>query len=465
MANQIVLAWTVSVSGTPFGPAAAALALAAVPLYANPVTDPVLGQFFGLTVDSDNTVAGAGSATRTLTLNLDSVNAPEAPPPFPCHPRTSTPPVLPYPLRRAVPLLGSFLPTNGSAVVAATVSPVGRISIGDVVQFLSQPGVFYTVLLVGAASITLTAVYTGTTKNTGAFKEVAAPVTSAAFYSTSPLDTSAIATIPAGPGARTVELTYDDSVGGGPFTVTVALTGKRPAAVVLDAGSVDIAEIINITVATYGSFDNSVGQITLSELTGALAAVPAGATPNEFRVLTDEAQLRLGLALAYLPPSYFALAQQGSSQPPLAGDFIVTTGSKTVFTTEDQTAVLAAGNTIQFAERFENDPRVGPITTTYTIDAVGPKSFTLTAAFASLGADKKAFAAMRVTPSPAAPPTNAQLSGPLAQYVEPEVAGPPPDPPFPPATIPTPTFLSDLFAQTLRVALKMPVTPQAIVLI
>lgn len=53
MATQIVLAWTVDVTNTSFGPAQAAAALGAVPLYADVRTDPVLGQFFGLAVDDD----------------------------------------------------------------------------------------------------------------------------------------------------------------------------------------------------------------------------------------------------------------------------------------------------------------------------------------------------------------------------------------------------------------------------
>ena len=67
-----------------------------------------------------------------------------------------------------------------------------------------------------------------------------------------------------------------------------------------------------------------------------------------------------------------------------------------------------------------------------------------------------------MNPSPAAPPTNNQLSGPLAQFVATETAGPPPNPPLDPATVPVPTFLSGMFAQTLQMALAVPVTPDAI---
>lgn len=39
MSDQIVLSWTVDVGGTTVGPAEAAAALGAVPLYVDPVTD------------------------------------------------------------------------------------------------------------------------------------------------------------------------------------------------------------------------------------------------------------------------------------------------------------------------------------------------------------------------------------------------------------------------------------------
>ena len=234
MSDQLILAWTVDVTNSSFGPVQAAAALAAVTLYENPTTDPVLGQFFGLTVFSYSTAPGPSSATRTLTLNMTPAAA--APPPFPCHPRTSTPPELPYPLRTTKTLPGSFFVENGVATVDTTDSQIPSLSNGDVLQFLSQQGVFYTVAAPpGSTSIVITPAYSGTTGNTGAFKEVAAPVTLAAFYSTSELDTDAVATvppIPQGPGAQTVQLDYKDSTGS-PFTSTVTLTGKRPAAVVL----------------------------------------------------------------------------------------------------------------------------------------------------------------------------------------------------------------------------------------
>jgi hypothetical protein len=478
MANQIVLAWTVNVSGTSLGPAQAAAALAAVPLYDNPTTDPVLGQL-GLTVATDATVAGAGNATRTLTLNMTIVpGAPFAPPPFPCHPDTITPPVLPYRLRRAVSLPGAFLVATGSAVVATSTSQIGSLSVGDTIEFLEQLGVFYTVLLVGPTSITLTAFYTGTSADSLAAKILAAPVRRAALYSTSPLDTGGFATvpaIPAGSGARTVSLTYLDSLGAGPFTVTTTLTGRRPAAVALAGGSIDIAVITAMHVASTGAFANSVGQITLAELASALPVPLASATPADFLgPLTDEAQMLIDRALAYLPPSYFALAQQGASGPQLAGDFFVSTGSALVPTTADQTGALAPGNTIQFASQSN---------TTYTVQTVSSALVTLTAPYTGLdfnkkdantnkrpndltaNANKQPTGAFRIAPSMAASPTNAQLSGPLAQFVNPGNAVPPPLPPLPPATMSPPTFLSGLFTQALQLALAVPVVPSAIALI
>lgn len=491
MANQIVLAWTVEVAGTSLGPAAAAIALGAVPLYQNPTTDPVLGQLFGLTVDADATVAGAGNATRTLTLNMNSVNAPEAPPPFPCHPITTTPPVLPYPLLEAVTLGGSFFVQNGVATVDTTESQLQTLAPGDVMQFPSQPGVSYTLLLVTDTQLTLTAVYSGTTANTSAFIMQPAPVTRAAIYSSSELDTDAVAAttpaIPAGPGAQTVEITYDDSAGGGPFTASVNLTGKRPAEITLAPGSVDIASILNIVVASSGTFSNSVGQLTLVELSSALPPLPEQPppTPDFFRgPATDEGQLIISRALAYLPPSYFALAQPNASYPQLEGDFFVTTGSRRVLTSVDQSAVLSQGDIIRFASQFTLNRFSLTEDSLYTVDGVTPTAIMLTEGYTGIddnftgtnhvGVDSnngtkgnigatvqnKATGAFLVDPTPAVDPTDNQLAGPLAQFVSPATAGPPPI--LNPATVPTPTFLSDLFTRTLQLALSVPVTPEPI---
>ena len=492
MANKIILAWVVKVAGTSFGPAQAAAKLAAVPLYANPTTDPVLGQVFGLTVANDATTQDAVSATRTLTLNMTSVpGSPFAPPPFPCRPDTATVPVLPYTLRKTVTLAGLFSVINGSPVVQTSANQTPALNHLDVVQFASQPGVSYTVNLVGPTSVTLFAAYSGPSTAVKAVQVVSAPAKIPALYSTTSLDTNGVATspaIPAGSGARTVSLTYRDSTGAGPFTVVTPLTGKRPAAVALAVGSVDVASVVDLHVVGVGGFGSSVGQITLCDLASALPPVPANATPTDFKNLTDRAQVLIDRALAYLPPSYFSLAQQGASRPPLAGDFFVTTGSPSVPTSADQTSALAPGNTIRFASQLHDDTPFGSADVTYTVAAVSASPggigglVTLTTPYTGLDrtnkydsnnaprpsnvtahAQKQPTAATLVTPSPAAPPAAAQLSAPLAQYVNPGNAVPPPNPPLPPGGMsPSPAFLSGLFTQTLSLALAVPVAPQPI---
>lgn len=499
--TQIVLAWTVDVSNTTLGPAGAAAKLLAVPLYQDPTTDPVLGAFFGLTVASDvSSIPSASTAKRTLTLNMDGSHALKAPPPFPCNPRTSTPPVLPYPLRKTVTLRGSFFPSNGSTIVPTTMTQLPSLSTGGSIQFLSQQGVFYVVAAgTTATQINLTAPYTGTTQNTGAFKETSNPVSIAAIFSTSDLDTAGVATtpaIPAGPGARTVAITYTDSTGATGRAATATLTGKRPAAITFTNGDGIIAAIEGIYIVSSGSFGNNIGQITLVELSDSLPVLPTGLPPGTgigaaettvgkvgapiprtFRTMTDDAQLLVSRALAYLPPSYFALAQQGVAAPMLAGDFLVTTGAKDVPTTSDQTGALAAGNSIQFASQPG---------TLYTISQVTPKIVTLTEAYSGIddnftgqnqvgtnanagtkgnigtAVTKKVTGAM--SPVTSAPPSNTQLAGPLAQFVALETAAPPPD--LNPATVPTPTFLSGLYTRTLQLALAgVPITSATITFI
>jgi hypothetical protein len=495
MADQIVLAWTVDVTGTPFGPAEAATALGAVPLYTEVEADPVLGQLFGLTVDSDVTGTAGSTATRTLTLNMNAVNSPEAPPIFQCRPRSQIVDIdPPYPLTRNVSLVGSFFVSEGSTFVPTTATQVPSLSVGDSIQFLSQPGIFYTVAAITPTDITLTGAYTGTTANTEAFKEEPAPVVLAGIFSTSPLDTDGVGVtappIPAGPGARTIDLTYMDSTGAGPFTVSVSLTGKRPAPVTLDPGSVDIAEVVSMVITSTGGFGNSVGQLTLVELSEPLAPFPESPTLADFRRLTDETQLTIIRHLVYMPPSYFALAQQSTSQPELEGDFFVTTGSRRVATSADQTAALAPGNVIQFASQLTTNSPLGTVDVFYTVDAVGPRAITLTTPYTGLDdnftgsenlgvnsergtkgnvgsqVQNKATGARLVEPSPAAPPSDGQLSVLVGQFVAPAVAMPPPSPPLSPATILPPTFLSDLFTQTLQLALAgVPITPEPIMIV
>ncbi len=473
MADRIILAWTVDTAGSSFGSVAAAAALAAVPLYSNVTTDPVLGQFFGLTVVTDVTsTPTATTAKRTLTLNMTAaVAGPKAPPPFPCNPRTSTPPVLPYPFRTPRLLPASCFVTNGSMTVATSASLEPSLNINDVVQFASQKGVFYTVTAVGATTISITPAFSGTTGNTPAFRDVPVPATTVAVYSSSDLDTNGFATDPvivAGPGVRTLSISYMDSVGNGPFTVSVSLTGRRPSQITLDGGSVDMAIITAMSVATVGAFANSVGQITLVEMSENVPAIPPHATPADFLALTDAAQLLIERHLAYLPPSYFAMAGQNHSFPQLAGDFIVTTGSKNVRTTSDQSSALSAGQTIEFASQM------GKV---YTIAAVTAKLVQLTEEYTGLDLRKfnaveqkfkanpvidQATGAFRISTSAAAPPSNTELAGPLAQFMETQVAAPPPSPPLHPATVPVPTFLSGLFSRALSLALAVPVTSSTI---
>jgi hypothetical protein len=407
--------------------------------------------------------------------------------------------VLPYPLRTTKTLPGSFFPTLGSTSVPTTMTQLPSLIAGESIQFLSQPGVFYVVAVgITSTSFALTTPFTGTTGPSEAFKEIPAPVAldRLAIFSSSDLDTNGVATtppIPADSGARRVELEYNDSTGAGPFEAEALLTGKRPAAFVFELPQgIDVAEIVSLVIDDVGGFENNVGQLTLVALSSALPAIPPETIPgtgkgmiegtsqaigitNTFVMLTDEAQLLIDRALAYLPPSYYALAQQGANRPQLAGDFFVTTGSTNVPTEVDLTALLAAGNTLEFASQ----PGV-----VYTVLQITPKILTLTTAYTGIDdnftgdvpaakvgtkgnigtqVQLKRTGGVRVSPSPAAPPTNDQLSTLLGQFVETQVAAPPPGPPFLPATVPPPTFLSGIFTRTLQLALAgIPVVPQAI---
>lgn len=487
MPNQILLAWTVDVAGSSIGPTEAAARLGAVPLYESATTDPVLGQLFGLTVANDATTTTGSTATRTLTLNMTSaVGAPTAPPPFPCQPNTATPPAPPYPLVRSVLLPGSLSPTNGQTVVPTSVSLVPSLPIplsGATVQFDAQLGVYYPVSLVGPSSITLSTPYTGRTRSTRASKQVPAPVTQAALYSSSPLDTAGVSgtspAVPAGSGARSVTLQYQDSTFSASYTVTVPLAGRRPVPVPLAAGSLNIAVVTALSVASTGAFGNSVGQITLSALTGPVATVPPGTPIGTYLLqLTDQAQLLLGPPIAYLPPSFFALAQQGAAAQPLPGICTVTTGSVAVPTSEDLTALVGAGSSLQFAVQPDEDTPTGRIVTVYTVDQCTPKLITLRTPFTGLGPSNLLpnggtlglkstevlglATAATLFPATAAPPTDQQLGTLLAEFVDPTVALPPPNPPLPPTTISAPTLLSGIFARTLQLALTVPVVSNSI---
>lgn len=366
MANRLNLAFSVATANTILTPAQAAAKLAAVPLYSSGQTDPILGQAFGLTVAIDevstggvtytaesggpflpgetvtatsggtatvaldedgmlyfvlgtesgtfahlDTITGGTSlatatvnnaaadggptpttpgATRVLTLNMTSVeDGPTAPPPFPCRP---TGPIEPPP---------GAAPTTPYTLTETTENPYTELP-----------------------------------------QTLPAPAAVLAFYSTSDLDTDGIATvppIPPGSGAQVVELSYKDSTGAG-FSVFVKLMGKFPAEVTLAGGSVDVAEVIALSVFQTGAFENSVGQITLAALAAPLPTFPTNAAPEDFPGLTDAAQMTITRPLVYLPPSYFALAQQPNSAPQLAGDFGVKQDSPTVLTTVSQVGIL-----------------------------------------------------------------------------------------------------------------------------
>lgn len=463
MAKQITLAFSVATTSTIYTPAQAAAKLAAVPLYASAGADPVLGAAFGLTVATDvvsiggvtytgeaggpfepgETVTGSTShatatvavdeqngtlyfvegsivggpfaaaetitgstsgatatvnnptalggpttttpgATRALALNMTSTGStPLAPPPFPCRPTGPLVPPPPAP------------PTLPYVLTQTTIDPNTRLPV-------TKP----------------------------------APAAVVAFYSTSDLDTDGVDTIPAipaGSGAQIVGLSYHDTSGAA-FTVYTKLMGKFPATVALGS-ALPVAEITGCFLFQTGAFDNSVGQITLCALTAPLPTFPTEATPADFPGLTDAAQLTIARPLIYLPPSYFALAQQGNSAPQLAGDFHVKKDSLIVLTTVSQLGVLAATNTIEFASQ----PGI-----IYEIASVSATLIKLTTAYNGLQAaeiapaaeaqrparsvsgeaDRVVTPAVLVAPSQAAPPDAAHLTTLLAEFTLPQTTAP-----------------------------------------
>jgi hypothetical protein len=95
----------------------------------------------------------------------------------------------------------------------------------------------------------------------------------------------------------------------------------------------------------------------------------------------------------------------------------------------------------------------------YEVATVSPKLVTLTTPFSGEIDNPVVTDAMLVDPSPAAPPTNAQLAATVGEFVNPGTAVPPPNPPLDPQTMsPSPTVLSGLFAKTIQLALAVPVT-------
>jgi hypothetical protein len=133
--------------------------------------------------------------------------------------------------------------------------------------------------------------------------------------------------------------------------------------------------------------------------------------------------------------------------------------------------------------QIENDTPFGPEPVFYVLKHVGPKLIILETAYSGFDFQHRpvrpdqgtkstrgdevinlATAAMLISPSPAAPPSNVQLGSLLAQFVNPGIAVPPLNPPLDPQTmLPTPTLLSGFFTQTLQLALAgVPVVPAAI---
>jgi hypothetical protein len=272
-------------------------------------------------------------------------------------------------------------------------------------------------------------------------------------------------------------LIYTDSTGAGPFEAQGILTGKRPVLFQFDeSAGEDIAVIQEFFIDDIGDFENNVGEITFVQLSDALPDLPPGLPlgtgvgpaettvgregtipPRTFKTMTDEAQLLIDRHFAYLPPSFFALAQQQITNRALAGDFIVTTGSKEVPTTEDLSGILGEESLIEFAVQSG---------TIYTIEAITPKIIRLTTPF--LGIDTNNTGLIN-TPVKNAMGTKGNIGPALIEYPTGarsptlDVQPPSDDPPLKPATVPVPTYLSDLFTQTIQLALAgVPIVAQPI---
>ena len=163
--------------------------------------------------------------------------------------------------------------------------------------------------------------------------------------------------------------------------------------------------------------------------------------------------MKLDLALAYLPNSYFALTQPMASAPQLTGpdgetvDFLVTTGSTNVPTSSNMTGLLSATNVIQFAADEEVDTPFGAEPVLYEVLHVGPKMIILKTPYGGYDRQHRpqrpetgtkgtigdsvinlATGATLVSPSPAAPPTNAQLCVAVRSVREPRRCGAPTEP-------------------------------------
>ena len=115
-----------------------------------------------------------------------------------------------------------------------------------------------------------------------------------------------------GIGATTVSISYLDAEGHA-GTVSVTLNGRVPVIIPLAPGTLGVAVITAMSITSAGSLGNSMGQITVSVLLApddCEPPCPPAGPPAGPLSAQDELQLRLGLALAYMPNSYYAYAQQ-----------------------------------------------------------------------------------------------------------------------------------------------------------
>jgi hypothetical protein len=188
------------------------------------------------------------------------------------------------------------------------------------------------------------------------------------------------------------------------------------------------------------------------------------------------------------------MSQQGRTLVKLEGDFFVTTGSTRVKTSEDQSGVLATGDVIQFASQRILASSLGTRLVFYVVKDVAEKSITLEEPYTGVDDTFTGQESLGVTSNmetkgqvgkevlekrtdaffiqnaageiQAEPPTEDELAVHLSEHKETFTAAPPEPPPLVPVTIPTPTFLSDIFTQTLQLAIAgVPVVPQEITFI
>jgi len=121
---------------------------------------------------------------------------------------------------------------------------------------------------------------------------------------------------PGGIGARTITIIYDDAEGN-TGTVTVTLEGQTPVPIPLAVGTNGVAKVHTggMIIASSGSLDNNVGQITVAVLNPALPSaeqdqLEEGEPSAQPQSPQDILQMRLGQPIAYIPNSYYSYAMQ-----------------------------------------------------------------------------------------------------------------------------------------------------------